>query len=101
MTSLSLLKPVSFDSAKDSSSSKPIHARLGSNKSGKPSQKRIQKSLVIDESKDFHSTIPSRMTRQNEWVVMKKHLFEEKKNKTIDILLSNHIFVEKDEEKTK
>ena len=67
---------------------------------------------MIDEYKEIHSTVPSRIKRQSKWVVTvgetlkgKKHTvvttrqaFEDKGNEEIEILSSNHIFVEEVEE---
>ena len=67
---------------------------------------------MIDEYKEIHNTVPSRMKRQSKWVVTtgetlkgKKHTvvttrqaFEDEKNEEMEILSSNHISIEEVEE---
>ena len=95
----------------EASSEKPIHIREDK-KSNKASQKKRQRGFIIDEYKEIHSTVPSRMKRQSKWVVttgetlkgMKhtvvttRQAFEDEGNEEREIFSSNHVSVEEVEE---
>ena len=95
-------------------SEKTIHTRKDKN-SNETSKKKRQKGSIINEYKEIHNTVPSRMKRQSKWVMTagetlkkKKHTmiitrqaFEDEGNKEKEIISSNHVSVEeveKDEE---
>ena len=66
----------------EASSEKSIHTREDK-KSNEASQKKRQRGSMIDEYKEIHSTVPSRMKRQSKWVVTTGETLKKKKHTVV------------------